>query len=83
MEYIFLFFNSTLVTGKDCCPLPTLWPGTGTNILVTGFSLMPVTFEVFGNGQRLLPVTNIVAQVTGTSRLVTGFSLMPVTCVSY
>jgi hypothetical protein len=22
---IFLFFNSTLVTGKDCCPLPISW----------------------------------------------------------
>jgi hypothetical protein len=31
----------------------------------------------------LLPITNIVAQVTGTSRLVTGISLMPVTCASY
>jgi hypothetical protein len=39
---------------------------------------MPVTFAVIGNSQRLLPVTNIMAQVTGTSRLVTGFSLMPV-----
>jgi hypothetical protein len=56
---------------------------TGTNRLVTGFPLMPVSFAVIGNGQRLLPVTNIVAQVTGTSRLVTGFSLMPVTCASY
>jgi hypothetical protein len=33
---------------------------TGTNRLVIGFSLMPVTFAVIGNGQRLLPVTNIV-----------------------
>jgi hypothetical protein len=55
----------------------------GTNRLVTGFSLMLVTFGVIGNGQRLLPITNIVAQVTGTSRLVMGFSLMPVTCASY
>jgi hypothetical protein len=32
------------------------------------------------NGQRLLSVTNIVAQVTGTSRLVTGLSqcLLPI-----
>jgi hypothetical protein len=28
---------------------------------------MPVTFAVIGNGQRLLPVTDIVAQVAGTS----------------
>jgi hypothetical protein len=33
---------------------------TGTNRLVTGFSLMPVTFSVIGNKQRLLPVTNFV-----------------------
>jgi hypothetical protein len=33
---------------------------TGTNKLVTGFSLMPVTFVVIGNGQRLLLITNIV-----------------------
>jgi hypothetical protein len=44
---------------------------------------MPVTFVVNGNGQKLMPVTNIVAHVTGTSRLVTGFSLMAVTCASY
>jgi hypothetical protein len=42
---------------------------------------MPVTFVVIGNEQRLLPVTNIVAQVTGTNRLVTGFFLMLVTIV--
>jgi hypothetical protein len=42
---------------------------------------MLATFVVIGNGQRLLPVTNIVAQGTGTNRLVTGFSLMPVTFV--
>jgi hypothetical protein len=34
-----------------------------------------------GNGQRLLPVTDIAAQVTGTNRLVMGFSFMPVTFV--
>jgi hypothetical protein len=56
---------------------------TGTNRLVTSFSLMPVSFVVIGNRQRLLPVTNIVAQITSTSRLVTGFSLMPVTCANY
>jgi hypothetical protein len=33
---------------------------TGTNRLVTGFYLMPVTFVVIGNGQRLLLITNIV-----------------------
>jgi hypothetical protein len=44
---------------------------------------MPVTFAVIGNGQRLLPVTNIVAQVTGTNRLVMDLSLMLVTCASY
>jgi hypothetical protein len=81
---IFLFFNSTLVTGKDCCSLPLLWPRSLVQtILLTDFPLMLVTFVVIGNGQRLLSVTNIVAQVTGTSGLVTGFSLMPVTCVSY
>jgi hypothetical protein len=42
---------------------------TGTNRLVTGFSLMPVTFVVIGNGQRLLPVTNIVTQVTGYQQI--------------
>jgi hypothetical protein len=57
---------------------------TCINILVTGFSLMSVTFAVIGNGQRLLPVTNIVVQVTGIRRrLVKGFYLMPVTCASY
>jgi hypothetical protein len=40
---------------------------------------MPVTFVVTGNEKRLLPVTNIVAQVTGTHRLVTDFFLMLVT----
>jgi hypothetical protein len=30
---------------------------------------MPVTFVVIGNGQRLLPVTNIVTQVTGYQQI--------------
>jgi hypothetical protein len=37
---------------------------TGTYKLVMGFNLMLVTFALIGNGQRLLPVTNIVPQVT-------------------
>jgi hypothetical protein len=79
MECIFCFLIQHWYRAKIVARYQYRAPVIGTNRLVTGSSLMPVTFAVIGNGQRLLPVTNIVTQITGTSRLVTSFSLMPVT----